>query len=310
MSNDRIYIRFKGRVLGPITNEKVLDMVKRGQITKQHELSPDGANWRLASEYEEYFPAPVSKSSAQANSKGSDKAQGAGNQQVSASNQGAEGSKEWYAHFEDANQGPVDEIGLKAWISAGKVTTKTMLWKSGMSEWMEAETLRPEWFARNIAKAARAAQPASNGDQQSDMTLLSLSPIAVQSRGWIQMVAICSTIIVSFGVIGSALMFISAASAPGAGPAKALLVITTLSGFVAWCCAFYICMLLFRISAAIQVWSFRPQQAEASQLFLAYNKFWKTLGVFIATNLIVGFLLTFMFMALGASLAPVFGNGS
>jgi accessory gene regulator protein AgrB len=105
-------------------------------------------------------------------------------------------------------------------------------------------------------------------------------------------------------------MFISAASSPGAGPAKALLVITTLSGFVAWCCAFYICMLLFRISAAIQVWSFRPQQAEASQLVLAYNKFWKTLGVFIATNLIVGFLLTFMFMALGASLAPVFGSGN
>lgn len=310
MSNDRIYIRFKGRVLGPITNEKALDMVKRGQITKQHELSPDGANWRLASEYDEYFPATTTKSSAQTNAKVTDKTLGATNQQGSSANQDTESAKEWYAHFENSNQGPVDELGLKAWIATGKVTTKTMLWKTGMSEWIEAEVLRPEWFARHLAKASRAAQSASNSDQHPDTTLLSLAPIAVQSRGWIQMVAICSTIMVSFGVIGSALMFISAASAPGAGPAKALLVITTLSIFVGWCCAFYICMLLFRISAAIQILSFRPQQAEASQLFLAYNNFWKTLGVFIATILIVGFLLTFMFMALGASLSPLFGRGS
>jgi hypothetical protein len=39
MSLDRVYIRFKGRVLGPLTQEKTMDMVKRGQITRQHELS-------------------------------------------------------------------------------------------------------------------------------------------------------------------------------------------------------------------------------------------------------------------------------
>ena len=296
MSSDRIYIRFKGRVLGPITHEKALDMVKRGQITKQHELSPDGSSWRLASEYEEFFPATSTKAAAPAaTAKAVEKAQVTATQ------------KEWYAHFDDANQGPVDEVGLKGWIAAGKVTTKSMLWKAGMAEWTEAGTLRPEWFTRQVARASVSSLTNNANEQDSDTSILSLAPIAVKPRGWILLIAICATILSSFGVIGSSLMFISAASAPGAGPAKALLVITTLANFLAWCGAFYICMLLFRISSSIQVLSYKPSYAEASQVFLAYNKFWKTFGIFITTILVIAFLLNFMFLALGASLAPLFG---
>jgi hypothetical protein len=63
---------------------------------------------------------------------------------------------------------------------------------------------------------------------------------------------------------------------------------------------------MFRIASAIQVLAFRSNQAEASQVFLAYNRFWKTLGILITTLLVMAFLLTFMFLALGASLAPLF----
>ena len=295
MSSDRIYIRFKGRVLGPITNDKALDMVKRGQITKQHELSPDGSNWRLASDYEEFFPATSSKGAAQAAAtKAVEKAQVATN------------PKEWYSHFDDANQGPVDEVGLKSWIAAGKVTTKSMIWKAGMTEWMEAGTIRPEWFSRQINRSSAAAQASSGDDQDAETSFISLAPIAVKSRSWILLIAICATILSSFGIIGSSLLFISAASASGAGPIKALLVITTLAFFLTWCSAFYLCVLLFRISSAIQVLAFRSNQAEASKVFLAYNNFWKTLGILITTLLVIAFLLTFMFLALGASLGPLF----
>jgi hypothetical protein len=295
MSSDRIYIRFKGRVLGPITNDKALEMVKRGQITKQHELSPDGSNWRLASEYEAFFPASIAKNTSQAvATKAVEKAQAATN------------PKEWYSHFDDANQGPVDEVGLKDWIAAGKVTTKSMIWKTGMSEWMEAGTIRPEWFSRLNHRSSSTAQASSANDQDTETSILSLAPIAVKPRGWILLIAICATILSSFGIIGSSLFFISAASAPGAGPIKALLVITTLAFFASWCGAFYLCVLLFRIASAIQVLAFRSNQAEASQVFLAYNRFWKTLGILITTLLVMAFLLTFMFLALGASLAPLF----
>jgi hypothetical protein len=295
MSSDRIYIRFKGRVLGPITNDKALEMVKRGQITKQHELSPDGSNWRLASEYEAFFPASSGKNTAQAAApKAVEKAQAATN------------PKEWYSHFDDANQGPVDEVGLKDWIAAGKVTTKSMIWKTGMSEWMEAGTIRPEWFSRQIHRSSSTAQASTANDPDTETSILSFAPIAVKPRGWILLIAICATILSSFGIIGSSLFFISAASAPGAGPIKALLVITTLAFFASWCGAFYLCVLMFRIASAIQVLAFRSNQAEASQVFLAYNRFWKTLGILITTLLVMAFLLTFMFLALGASLAPLF----
>jgi len=148
-----------------------------------------------------------------------------------------------------------------------------------------------------------------SGDVQrshTETSILSFAPIAVKPRGWILLIAICATILSSFGIIGSSLFFISAASAPGAGPIKALLVITTLAFLASWCSAFYLCVLLFRIASAIQVLAFRSNQAEASQVFLAYNRFWKTLGILITTLLVMAFLLTFMFMALGASLAPLF----
>ncbi len=52
---ERLYIRFKGRVLGPLTGEKVAELVKRGQITKQHEISTDSTEWKKAEEYPDLF---------------------------------------------------------------------------------------------------------------------------------------------------------------------------------------------------------------------------------------------------------------
>lgn len=55
VQNERYYVRFKGRVLGPLTREKTMDLAKRGQITKQHELSPDGVAWKQAQEFPDLF---------------------------------------------------------------------------------------------------------------------------------------------------------------------------------------------------------------------------------------------------------------
>lgn len=57
-NNIRVYIRFKGRVLGPLTKEKAGKMLARGQITRQHEVSTDRISWRSVSEVEDFFPNP------------------------------------------------------------------------------------------------------------------------------------------------------------------------------------------------------------------------------------------------------------
>ena len=120
VQNERFYVRFKGRVLGPLTREKTLELAKRGQITKQHELSPDGQAWRLAEEFTEFFAQPTrgKKSETQAD---------VSLQATIVQPEILE--EQWYAHFDGSNQGPVNEAMMRQWIKESKVRRDTMVWK-------------------------------------------------------------------------------------------------------------------------------------------------------------------------------------
>lgn len=131
--NERYYVRFKGRVLGPLAREKALELVNRGQITRQHELSPDGIEWKLAKEFPEFFESDlelVGQKESRSESLAPDLLK-----------------EEWFAHFDNNNRGPVDLTGMKNWIALGMVKKETMVWRLGMSEWLPAELIRAEWFS-------------------------------------------------------------------------------------------------------------------------------------------------------------------
>ncbi|NLF06475.1 MAG: trypsin-like serine protease [Pirellulaceae bacterium] len=52
---NRLYIRIRGRVLGPYDREKLHLMARRGQFGRMHEVSEDGVAWQPASTYGELF---------------------------------------------------------------------------------------------------------------------------------------------------------------------------------------------------------------------------------------------------------------
>ena len=135
---NRIYIRFNGRVLGPFNHEKAVDLVRRGQITRQHELSPDGLSWKSAEQFPSLFNIEAKAPR--------EKVQDSKAEVMPASPQVS--SQIWYANIDGENQGPVDESTLRDWIQAGKVVGGTFVWRQGMQDWIIAETLRPEWFQR------------------------------------------------------------------------------------------------------------------------------------------------------------------
>jgi hypothetical protein len=105
--------------------------------------------------------------------------------------------------------------------------------------------------------------------------------------------------------MGGTLAFIGVASAPGSGPIKALGVVTSLVILVAFCVAFYISILLFRVASSVQVLRYRQTNAEVQAVFQTYSKFWTALGIFVMSMLIALFLLTFMFLALGVSVSSI-----
>jgi hypothetical protein len=133
MAMEKVYIRFKGRVLGPVTLEKAIEMVNRGQITRQHEVSADGMSWQAAGNVPELFANRTDR-------------RALGSQLEPAANNPEPPAGNWYANFDFNNQGPTDEVGIRQWIAMGKVTRSTLIWREGMDNWVEAGVAQPSWF--------------------------------------------------------------------------------------------------------------------------------------------------------------------
>jgi hypothetical protein len=291
MSDHRYFLRFKGRVLGPFTRDKALDMVKRGQITRQHELSQDGSNWSLAETFEEFFPANRGKTVVNATEA-----------IIVADPVSNPKQTEWFAHLDGSNQGPVDESVIRSWIAAGKVTGNTMIWRSGMESWLEAGVVRPEWFP---AKPTRSISPAGETDAKdplNDKTIAVIHSVALGSRGWMLFLAILCIVLSAPGIIFSVLMFVAAISSAGSGPAKALQVVAILIQLFSLVVFLYINVLLIRVSSQLQVLHFKPTASSLKNLFTAYNQFWFTLGLVILVLLVLVLLFTVIVVASGASM--------
>ncbi|MBU6175744.1 MAG: DUF4339 domain-containing protein, partial [Planctomycetes bacterium] len=225
MSEDRYYLRFKGRVLGPFTREKAFEMIKRGQITRQHELSLNGVNWSLAETYVELFPTNRARGNPNAIESKSASAQ---------DNQG--NTTEWFAHFDGGNQGPVNEDGIRGWVAAGKVSSSTMVWKAGMASWLEAELVRPEWFGGKSSQSVGDANERINevvaAEAWSSETTSNIIAHILKARGWMLFLGILGIILSILGTIGSGIEFISEVSSPGNGREKTVIVVATLIQFV------------------------------------------------------------------------------
>lgn len=143
MSNQKYYVRFRGRTLGPFSETKLRDMISRGQVTRLHEISSDGMNWQSAEERSELFgrddqkeiieAIPVEETTEKTtNTQGSDQ---------------FPQTSTWYAHINGANKGPVPESQLLVWKRNGQLTQDTLVWQDGMSDWQPADVAFPAFFS-------------------------------------------------------------------------------------------------------------------------------------------------------------------
>ena len=149
MSDNKYHVRFKGRVLGPFDEEKIRGLIKRGQVTRTHELSPDGVSWKPASEFQELFSSSKSFVFDDSNVGAS----------VGAVGQAAPSTEpeECYAHIHNEHKGPVTKSQLSQWVNSGDMTTETLVWKQGLENWEAASVLVPDLFAGGAAVAGGGA---------------------------------------------------------------------------------------------------------------------------------------------------------
>jgi hypothetical protein len=174
MSEEQIYVRFKGKVLGPLTLQKVQELARRGQITRMHDLSSDGISWLKAEEFGDVFatsrgpatgsPAGVKgtllpPSGAPLSAVASSEVGGSSEPHFGTAltpqksallprpGESPDESIQWYVHLNNKNQGPLNTSSLTNAVKSGQVTRETLIWRAGFDDWKPAAQGYPELFA-------------------------------------------------------------------------------------------------------------------------------------------------------------------
>lgn len=163
MSDDRIYVRFKGKTLGPLSEEKVSGLIRRGQITRMHELSADGLAWQRAEEFGELFRSTSRATHAAAPSGSATSRSPAVPSSTPIPGQVSDDGVEWYAYIDGENQGPIKLQSLLLRISAGDVGRDSLVWRAGLSEWRAASEVLPEYFSSSPHQTTSATAHTSAG---------------------------------------------------------------------------------------------------------------------------------------------------
>ena len=300
---DRIYIRFKGRVLGPLTILKASELVKRGQITRQHELSPDGSVWKPASEFTNLFPEKAVGT--KPGTKNNDDYKLQSDAVLPDSSTAPASAAQWYAHFDGSNQGPVDDLALKNWITTGKVTPDTLIWRQGMESWIAASLSRSDLFpssngsfnARNLSggKSITSLESASEGG-------LSLGEFLIQSQRWVSFLAITGIVVGTVWMMSSIAWFFFVATRTGSGPSKVIEVVFSLLGVatsVAW---FLGSVFLLNYANRVAVLRYRAETVDVQRAAQALGRFWTFAGIATLSWLVIIALFISMMYLLGLSI--------
>jgi len=199
-----LYVRVRGRVLGPYEHEKLLLMVHRGQLGRMHEVSTDGTHWVRASTYPELFVAAPVKLVAREMPVGSPPpaanqapAEGADNYSLEEpsvelpeailATPPSPAGQQWYYDRGGKESGPVDESVLRQLLASRELAPSSLVWRSGMQSWMAASEVP--------GLIPAAAVPASvytddTDHKASDSHFESLYKTAASSRPWVTFLAV------------------------------------------------------------------------------------------------------------------------
>lgn len=132
MSDNRYYVRARGKVLGPFSAGQLRSLQGRGQLSRLDEVSEDRQNWMPASEVAGLFPAAV-QPAAVVEPQPAKRRKG----------EAPSTAEEWFVLDAGLQQrGPFSRTQLLDMHGQGTLQDDTPVWTRGLAEWTPfAETL-------------------------------------------------------------------------------------------------------------------------------------------------------------------------
>lgn len=254
-----------------MSGDKTKELVRRGQITRVHELSPDGIEWRKAEEFTEFYPK---KSIVQAVTEAVTEQQKP--KQIEAF--------EWFVHMDGQNQGPVEESSIRLWINSGRVTPDSLVWKDGMAEWLAAEIVCPQWFAGRGANISSSSAKVAGGSVDS------LGEICAELRRqtfWIYSTSIVGLFACGCQILWWLFILISQIVAPpNNGQAVVVGLIGTLIGTVFSGLGMFCSVQLLRYANSVAVLKHAPTDQNTLAAARRLSGVWLIVGIYVFTTIV------------------------
>lgn len=294
--DERYYIRFKGRVLGPMSKDKTVELIRRGQISRMHELSPDGLTWRPAEDFAELFPQKVESA------------------HIVHSNQAdvpvAQQADQWYAHIDGQNIGPIDEENLRLLAASGRLLHSTLVWKNGMQEWLAAQIVRPNWFAGSNSSTAASTNTNTNTIQTDDA--IAEICVATSKRSfWVYLISVCGIIgcglllmLFLFSLVAQVVAPDESGNVAVAGLVLTFIVLLVL-GFVEFCF-----VALLRYANSISLLRHMQTTDGLREAARRLSVFWHLSGIMVLCSLALSLSFILFMVAIGARWSYLLRNFS
>ena len=305
----QLYLRVRGRVLGPYDEAKLQGLVRRGQLSRMHEVSTDGSHWVRASTYAELFvgtpvklvvpempvaappPAqlPLDLSILPAEETVAETPAALQLDVPAAAGRG------WYYEHRGAEQGPVEESVLRQMLVIGQLDGEALVWNDSMPQWVAASQI-PGLVPRQAVN--RLAQGASQRGHAADDGLEDLCKAATASRPWALFLAITAFVYAGLCILFGFLVLVHGADR-GFPPLVAMGLFEIVSGAVTAAGG----ILLMNYANRLASLTYGPSCKVLESAMDRLKTFWMFVSiVLIVTLAFIGFF-TIWVLAIGVSLA-------
>lgn len=311
--DDKIYVRFRGRTLGPLTHQKVRDLIQRGQITRIHELSGDGLSWSKAEDFGEFFAKPVAASSREQGSgiapdddQDDDAllAEYQADDSSGAVTADPEPEVEWYAHLDGENRGPLSIGQLRDLKSQGRLHATTLVWRAGIDTWQPADQALPEFFGQSQNHSAGLHEYSYGGGQRSG-SITGYTQLAIETdrrRGWAFFFGIVLIVVSSLQIIGQLATVFIAASGSAAGVNTVPALIGGMLGIALAGTILAAGILLLQYCSRARDFAANPSESTALAAQKQLSTLWCFVGIASLVWLVIAASLFLIVLAIGLSL--------
>jgi len=156
---DNYYVRIRGEVKGPISEDQLIAQIRKKRLGRHHEVSTDAVNWMRAGDVPQLFepvavaqvPVQPTQVEERADSDDDDRRP----QRSHLSEDQDPDATEWFYAKGKNRLGPVTEAQLRMMLATGRVTGSDMVWNESLDDWIEAGNL-PQFAGVTGAPEQRA----------------------------------------------------------------------------------------------------------------------------------------------------------